>query len=155
MAKQVPAVFGVTEDVARPFIAEHCKEFNIPFEYNAELPFGQAVLWLGASTGDEVEAVAGMFVSVDRPDELYVYGIYGHNKRCLLALVKIFEDLPYHKAWGHVHKNNKKMLNVWSKYSPEVLELDENLLIVRGSFKNGRQIKSGSKRGAECASKSN
>lgn len=151
MAK--PIIAPASSVDARPYILQHCLEYGLLMDPAASLPYEENISWWGAFVDGKIEGVLGLTGYVDMPDTLYIYGIYG-SKRALAALVHFLGDLPYARLRGHVLKNNEKMLRVWSRFAPKVIEYDEKLLFLEGRI-HGRKVESRSKCRAERANKPN
>lgn len=150
MAKPIIAPASTVD--AKPYILQHCLQYGLPMDPKASMPYEDSVSWWGAFIDGKLAGVLGLTGYQSMPDTLYIYGIFG-SKRALAALVHFLGDLPYTRLRGHVRKNNEKMLRVWSRFAPKVIEYDEKLLFLEGRI-HGRKVESRSKRRAERATES-
>lgn len=121
-----PAIGQIDEIMARPFVIDYCKRWNITCDPDEDYTYGRAVAWFGGFSRGSLRAVCGLFVSDSTPDDLFVYGFYGDGTKfqsaSLRGLMEFVEKAPFKNKYGYIVADNIAMLRAMKKIGWSELE---------------------------------
>lgn len=114
-----PMIGQIDDVMARPFVLDYCKRWNIPCELDEDYTYGKAVAWFGGFYQGALRAVCGLFVADETPDDLFVYGFYGDGSKLqaapLRGLMEFVEHAPFKNKYGYILADNLAMLRAMRK----------------------------------------